>query len=97
MSVQPKFTTDDNGNQRVQGYTYVNSLSIDINNLTLSLSNVLDTAVRTGGNALSITSVTFELSPSLADSLTIQAEASAVRDAQNQAERYTRVIKSTLY
>ena len=89
--MQPKFTTDDNGNQRVQGYTYVNSLSIDINNLTLSLSNVLDTVVRTGGNALSINSVTFELSPSLADSLTSQAEASAAKDAQNQAERYTRV------
>ena len=93
--MQPKFTSDDNGLQTIQGYTYINSLSIDIDNLTNDLlAQVLDTAVQTGGNAVSIDSVTFELSPLLADNLTIQAEASAVRDAQNQAARYVKVILS---
>lgn len=93
--MQPKFTSDDNGVQTVQGYTYVNSLSIDIDNLTNDLlAQVLDTAVQTGGNAVSIDSVTFELSPLLADNLTIQAEASAVSDARNQAARYAKVILS---
>lgn len=93
VSVQPKYSSSNDGVRSIEGYTFTNSLSIDISNISNDLlSQVLDTAVRAGGDSLTINSVDFSLSPALAGNLTVQAETMAVREARAQADRYAAVI-----
>ena len=91
VSVQPKTTYNSNtGTSTTVGYTYTNRLSVAIGSLTGDLlSNVLDTAVRNGGNNLTISSVSFNLSPGLSYNKTVEARSQAVRDAQTTAQQYT--------
>jgi uncharacterized protein YggE len=90
VSVDPKTTYDsDTGTSTTIGYTYTNSLSVAIGSLTGDLlSNVLDTAVRNGGNNLTIDSVTFDLSPELSYNKTVEARSQASRDAKTTAQQY---------
>jgi uncharacterized protein YggE len=54
VSVNPKYGSGDSSNTIV-GYTYSNQINVNVKNLTSDLlSEVLDTAVASGGNQLQI-------------------------------------------
>jgi len=90
VSVSPE--TDYNsetGTSTTSGYTYTNSLSVEIGSLTGDLlSKVLDTAVQNGGNNLTIDGVSFNLSPALSYNKTVEARGQAVTDAKTTAGQY---------
>jgi uncharacterized protein YggE len=93
VSVVPQTSyNSDDGTSTTTGYTYTNSLSIQIGTLTGDLlSKVLDTAVQNGGNNLTINSVSFDLSPALSYNKTVQARSQAVRNAKTTAGQYSQV------
>lgn len=90
VSVYPKTQYNpSNGTSTSQGYTFTNRLQIALDNLSSALlSRVLDTAVRNGGNNLTISSVTFSLSPSLSYNKTVAARTEAAADAKSTAQQY---------
>lgn len=74
------------------GYTFVNTLSVRIGDLTSDkLSAVLDTSVANGGNNLTISSVDFSLSQALSIAKTLEAQQTASDDANNTAQQYAKV------
>lgn len=91
ISVTPATSYNSNdGTSRTIGYTYTNGLSIQIGNLTGDLlSKVLDTAVQNGGNNLTISSVSFNLSPALSYNKTVEARNQAAMDAKTTAAQFS--------
>lgn len=99
ISVTPKTSYNSNdGTSKTIGYTYINSLSVKIGSLTGELlSKVLDTAVQNGGNNLTISSVSFDLSPALSYNKTVEARSQAARDAKTTAGQFSQVSLSWLH
>lgn len=58
VSVNPKYDTRSSNTNTIVGYTYSHQLTVNVKNLTSDLlSEVLDTAVASGGNQLQIQQV----------------------------------------
>ena len=80
------------GTSTTVGYTFTQDLTVSLSNLTGDLlSEVLDTAVKSGGNNLTVSSVDFSLSPGLSYNKTIEARQQAVADAKATAAQYAAV------
>lgn len=68
------------------GYKYTQSLSVKVTNVTSELlTRVVDTAVTTGGNNVTVSSISTDLSPPLKQQAQQQAQEQAVANAQATA------------
>jgi len=76
-----------NGPEELVGYTYEQTMTVTVNDLNNNtLSDVLDTAVVTGGDDVRIDGVYVELSPELKRQTTDAARKQAVEDAKMTAQ-----------
>ena len=93
ISVSPNtMYNSTDGTSTTVGYTFTQYLTVSLSNLTGDLlSEVLDTAVRTGGNNLTVSSVSFSLSPGLSYNKTREARQQAAADAKATAAQYAAV------
>ena len=93
VSVSPVTSrADQDGVTTIIGYTFTNSISVKISNVSNDLlSQVLDTAVSRGGNNLTISRVDFSLSDRLSYNITVAARRQAAADARASAQTYTDV------
>ena len=93
ISVSPNtLYNSTDGTSTTVGYTFTQYLTVSLSNLTGDLlSEVLDTAVRTGGNNLTVSSVSFSLSPELSYNKTTEARQQAAADAKATAAQYAAV------
>lgn len=92
VSVSPVSSKNPDNTYMTVAYTFTNSISISISNVSDGLlSNVLDTSVARGGNNLTISSVSFSLSDALSYNKTVEARRQAALDARASATDYTGV------
>ena len=84
MSVQPQY----NKQNTITGYTVSESLTAELRNLATA-GQTISAAIRAGGNAVSINSVSLDLADQTA-ALMAKARARAIADARNQAGQYAR-------
>lgn len=98
LSLTPKMVVNTlNGTNKIVGYTFSQSIKVQIKNLTSDiLSRVIDGAVLSGGNALQISSLTVDLSPALAQQAMAQAKQQAVGSAQSTAMILSQAANVTL-
>jgi uncharacterized protein YggE len=87
ISLYPKINYPMNGPEELVGYTYEQTMTVTVNDLNNNtLSEVLDTAVVTGGDDVRIDGVYVELSPELKRQTTDAARKQAVEDAKMTAQ-----------
>ncbi|BDA45916.1 hypothetical protein COCOBI_08-0080 [Coccomyxa sp. Obi] len=96
VSVNPKYSSGSDYN-RIVGYTYSYQISVDVKNLTSDLlSEVLDTAVASGGNQLQIQRVSFSLSDAATAEVMVAARRLSVASAKAAAEIYASELGVTV-
>ncbi|KAK9906560.1 hypothetical protein WJX75_004165 [Coccomyxa subellipsoidea] len=96
VSVNPKYGSGDSSNTIV-GYTYSNQINVNVKNLTSDLlSEVLDTAVASGGNQLQIQRVSFSLSDATTAEVMVAARKLSVASAKAAAEIYASELGVTV-
>ncbi len=93
LSIQPEQTYPQGGPPSITGYNATNSVRINVRDLKKA-SEVLDKAVRAGGDAARLSSVSFDLDND-AD-LVKGARERAFNDAKARAEQYAGLSGSTL-
>lgn len=87
ISLQPNYVWDQ-GTQanKLTGYVFTQTLQVTVNNMTAELlGSVVDTAVKTGGNDLQVSSVDTSLSPSQELAVANEARKQAVANALSTA------------
>lgn len=87
LNIQPQYDYN-NGNQRLRGFEVVNILSVTLRDINKT-SQVVDDAVRVGGNETTIQGLAFTIDNP--DALKKQAREKAVADAKAKAETLAQV------
>ncbi|KAL6774153.1 hypothetical protein ACKKBG_A23955 [Auxenochlorella protothecoides x Auxenochlorella symbiontica] len=98
INVNPQMVyNSQTGESTITGYTFSQNLQVTVRDLSSDLlSSVIDSAVRAGGNALQITSVTLSLSPTARKAALDAARRAAVSDARDTARLLASAAEVTL-
>lgn len=98
ISLQPNYVwVQDTNSNRVTGYVFTQSITVKISNLTSdTLGEVVDTAVKAGGNNLQVSSIQIDLSTGLRRQAMDLARKLAVEDAASTAQILADAAKVTL-
>lgn len=97
IRLYPEQITLKNGSNQISGYTFSQSLKVDVANSNAStVSNIIDGVVLAGGNSVQVSSISTNLSPSLQKETTAQAKQQAVADAMSDAQLLSQAANVTL-
>lgn len=98
FSLNPNYIWDQTtSTNKVNGYTFTQSITVKITNLTSdTLSAVVDASVKAGGNNLQLSSIQMALSPEVKRSAMDRARSLAVEDAASTAEILAQAARVSL-
>lgn len=97
IQLYPEQITLKNGSNQISGYTFSQSLKVDVANANASsVSNIIDGAVSAGGDYVQLSSLSTSLSPTLLKETTAQAKQQAVADGIADAKLLSQAANVTL-
>ncbi len=93
FTINPQYDNTDRTTPKISGYQVNNQVRVTVRNIDTA-SDVLDTAVAAGGNAVRVNGITFAVDQP--DALLAQARQDAVKSARDRADVLAKAAGATL-